>query len=266
MRDATEGENQPKPQGKALSLFGAADDFNPVRARDQLWTGLPNQLFDTEALARKRVVTAARAGTNHAAFDLIRTRLLQEMRRNKWTSVAITSPAAGCGKTVMSLNLAFSLAHQKECRTLLVDMDLASLEMSRILGFRNPESMERFLQGQIAEEDLFRRYGTNLGLGVNGRFTPFTAELLQSDKTAGILRNMKCRMKPNVILYDLRPMLSGDEVLAFLPNVDCAVLVVAAEETTAAEIDTCERQLSEKTNFLGVVLNKCRYTQEEYGY
>ena len=61
-------------------------------------------------------------------------------------------------------------------------------------------------------------------------------------------------------------MLSSDDVMAFVPNVDCAILVVAAESTTLREADICERDLAEKTNVLGVVLNKCRYTPDKYGY
>ena len=42
-------------------------------------------------------------------------------------------------------------------------------------------------------------------------------------------------------------------------NVDCAILVLEAEETTAEQANACEIELSEATPLLGVVLNKCRY-------
>ena len=69
-----------------------------------------------------------------------------------------------------------------------------------------------------------------------------------------------------MVVFDLPPMLASDDVMAFVPNVDCAILVVAAESTTPREADVCERDLSEKTNVVGVVLNKCRYTPDKYGY
>ena len=31
-------------------------------------------------------------------------------------------------------------------------------------------------------------------------------------------------------------------------------------------MDICERDLASQTNVLGVVLNKCRYTDSSYGY
>ena len=64
----------------------------------------------------------------------------------------------------------------------------------------------------------------------------------------------------------LREDVAFDDVLAFLPNVDCALLVLAAEESPVAEADICEYELAQRTNVLGTVLNKCRYAQEKYGY
>jgi hypothetical protein len=67
-------------------------------------------------------------------------------------------------------------------------------------------------------------------------------------------------LRPDIVIYDMPAMLTGDEVLAFLPNVDCVALVAAAEDSTIAEIDACERELSQRTNYLGMILNRCRYT------
>ena len=44
------------------------------------------------------------------------------MHQNKWQVLAITSPTAGCGKTLTAINLALSVARQPECSALLVDM------------------------------------------------------------------------------------------------------------------------------------------------
>ena len=62
--------------------------------------------------------------------------------------------------------------------------------------------------------------------------------------------------RPNVVIFDLPPMLTSDDVLAFLPNVDGLLLVVGGGATKASEIEECERLMAEHTNFLGVVLNK----------
>jgi Mrp family chromosome partitioning ATPase len=61
-------------------------------------------------------------------------------------------------------------------------------------------------------------------------------------------------------------MLATDDNVGFLPNVDCGLLVSAADSTSVAQLDICEKELSELTNVLGVVLNKCRFTDDEQGY
>ena len=91
-------------------------------------------------------------------------------------------------------------------------------------------------------------------------------ELLQNAEAAKALKGLKQKLDPDFIVLDLPPMLSTDDVMAVLPNVDCVILVAAAEATTRSEIDMCELELSQKSNVLGVVLNKCRYSPEKYGY
>ncbi len=212
-----------------------------------------------DTIFRNRIVTIDRSDPAHAPFDMMRTRVLQSLRQNSWTSIAITSPTASCGKSLVALNLAFSLAHQQDCRTLLVDLNLKQPQIGEMLGVETPASMEDFLKGDAPIHDVFLRYGDNLAVAPNHQPVQFSAELLQSLEAAKVLQDLRMRMGPDVILYDLPPMLSSDDVTAFLPNVDCAILVAAAEQSTFAEVDNCERYLSERTNMLGVVLNKCQY-------
>ena len=93
-----------------------------------------------------------------------------------------------------------------------------------------------------------------------------SSELLLSPATAQGVAALKAAFQPDVILYDLPPMLMSDDVMAFVPHLDCVLLVAAAEQTRLDEVDKCEQDLAEQTNVLGVVLNKCRYMGEDYGY
>lgn len=239
---------------------------SPRPASNTPWQKLLLREADLDVMSRNRIVTATRKNSAHAAFDILRTRVLQELRRNNWTSVAITSPTAGCGKTMVALNLAFSLANQKDCRTVLVDLDLKHPQVGKSLGLKDLPSMETFLKGESDVGDVFGRYGENIAIAGNGLSVRLTAELLQSPKAVRVLKGLKQRLNPDVILYDLPPMLANDDVMAFLPNVDCVILVAAAETTTMNEADICEHELSRRTNVLGVVLNKCRYTPDKFGY
>ncbi|WP_283193186.1 CpsD/CapB family tyrosine-protein kinase [Rhizobium sp. AN80A] len=230
------------------------------------WSELSPLKLDPDAITRNRIVTANRSDASHVAFDMMRTKLLQTMRQNNWKSVAITSPTPACGKTFTALNLAFSFGNQQDCRTLLLDLDLRRPQVGKSLGVRNAASMESFLRGEIEIDDIFLRHGDNLAIAANSSPAHYSAELLQSSTTVDVLANLNRRVNPDIVLFDLPPMLSTDDTLAFLPNVDCVVLIAAAEQSTLNEIDICEQTLSEKTNVLGVVLNKCQFSAERYGY
>ena len=252
--------------GSSPQLMGIPAPVPAPAHGGELWLKLRLLKPDYALLAKQRLVTVDRSNPAYSAFGMLRTKVLQDLRQNNWTSIAITSPTTGCGKTVVGLNLAFSLANQKECRILLVDLDLRRPQIGKILDTAGAPSMESFLRRRIRIEETFVRYGENIAIGANSQPVEFSAELLQSMETAKVLKQVKEKLKPDVILFDLPPMLSCDDVLAFLPNVDCAILVVAAESSTFSEADLCERSLSEHTNVLGVVLNKCRYPPEKYGY
>ncbi|MDQ0322179.1 Mrp family chromosome partitioning ATPase [Pararhizobium capsulatum DSM 1112] len=252
-------------QSQDVSRRRASDQFSEtiqacVRlGREIAWGSLEPLLIDHRMMASNCIITADRSDPAHNAFDILRTRVLQTLRQNGWTSIAITSPTRGCGKSVVALNLAFSLAHQRDCRTVLLDLNLQHPSIARLAGMTDPASMEAFLKREVDVHDLLQRYGDNLAIGANSRAVHFSAELLQNGETAKVMADLRDRMKPDVLLFDMTSMLPSDDVTAFLPNVDGVIIVASAEKTTFEELETCERELAERTNVLGVVLNRCRH-------
>ncbi len=224
--------------------------------------------FDPEPrlLARNHVVTFEDVDPAHSHFDILRTKVLRTMQRNGWTSLGITSPTSGCGKTTLALNLAFSLAHQRDIRTVLVELDLRRPAMARQIGLKAPQSVAGVLQGSRGVVESFVRYGDNLAIGTNAQSVRDSAELLMNARTAEGIAAIKRAFLPDVIVYDLPPMLQSDDVMAFLPQLDCVLLVAGAEKSRLDEVDKCEKDLADQTNVLGVVLNSCRYMSEEFGY
>jgi protein-tyrosine kinase len=221
---------------------------------------------DARLMTRNRIATFADADPAHVTFDMMRTKILRAMRQNGWRSLGITSPTSECGKSTTALNLAFSFAHQPDVRTVLVDLDLRRPALARLLGLGRAQSMAAVLQGTRAAEENFVRYGDNLAIGTNAGGIRNAAELLLNAATARGVAGIQEAFRADVVLYDLPPMLVSDDVMAFVPHLDCVLLVAAAEQTRLDEVDKCEQDLSEQTNVLGVVLNKCRYMAEEYGY
>jgi protein-tyrosine kinase len=230
------------------------------------WPELAGFEPDARLLARNHVVTFEDVDPAHSHFDILRTKVLRTMRKNGWTSLGITSPTAGCGKTTLALNLAFSLAHQPDVRTVLVELDLRRPAMARLLGLKTPQSMASVLQGTRGVVENFVRYGDNLAIGTNSSSVRDSAELLMNGRTADGVAAIKRAFLPDIVVYDLPPMLQSDDVMAFLPQLDCVLLVAGAETSRLDEVDKCEKDLADQTEVLGVVLNSCRYMSEDFGY
>ncbi len=82
--------------------------------------------------------------------------------------------------------------------------------------------------------------------------------------TDGIIDKIEAEYRPDFILFDMPPMLLNDDTSAFLHNVDACLIIAEAGGSTLEQIDTCEKEVSEQTNVLGVVLNKCQFASESY--
>ena len=229
------------------------------------WHALPAFSPAPALMARGHVVTFT-GGQESVHFDVMRTRLLQLMRANGWRRVAITSPGPACGKSTLALNLAFSLGRQPDLRTLLLEMDLRRPSLARMLGLRDKHSSAHVLEGLEPLALNAVRNGENLAIAT--QFSPARrpAELLHSPATAAALDVIEVEYHPAVILCDLPPLFASDDAMAVMGQMDAALIVAASESTTVKEIDRCEREIAAQTNLIGVVLNKCRYMEKDYGY
>lgn len=263
------------PEAKAESAQPAAVSPPPASAPAAsatsavaaAWAALPQYKPDRGALQRNRIV-AFDSGPESASYDAMRTNVLRQMRANGWKRLAITSPTPGCGKTTTSLNLGFSLGRLHDLRTLIIEADLRRPAMRQCLHLKSKHMFAEVLAGRAQAEDHLIAYGSGLAFGTN--FGPLrnSAELLSSKGVADQLDALDRLYAADITVFDMTPMLVSDDTIAFLPNVDCTLLVAAAGVTTTAQIDRCERALAEQTNVLGVVLNKCQFMtpDEYYGY
>ena len=232
---------------------------------DAAWQALPAYLPDPRHLERGRCVSFS-GGPAAAHFDVMRTKLLQQVRGKGWRRIAITSPGPNCGKTMICLNLAFSLARQHDVRCIVIEMDLRRPSMARILGDRSGHQVAEVLAGTATAADHLIGHGRNLGFGTNRKPASQSAELLQGPAAAAALEAIEVRYQPTLMLFDMPPMQISDDTMAAMGLMDAALLVGAAESTTVAEIDRCEQDLATRTNVIGVVLNKCRYLDKSEGY
>lgn len=263
--EKTEAEQPVAPAEPTPDLISGAAPAKGTPEVNAAWKNLPLMTVTPKNIKRNRIV-ALQGGREAASIDMMRTRVLQQMRDNGWRRLAITSPTASCGKSTIATNLAMSLQRQADLRTILMELDLRRPSLARILGIKNDMSCAHVLEGSRPFAQNAQRYGANLAITANQRPWRDPAELLSGANTPEMLTSIEAEYAPDVMIFDMPPMLMSDDMMAFARHVDCVLLVAGAESTTIKEIDICETDLASQTNVMGVILNKCRYMGPEYGY
>ena len=250
--------------GPPGGLRGARGARAGDESLDALWRGLAPFELDDDVLERNRVVT--RQATKAAApFDILRTKVLLQMRGNGWKRLAITSPMPSSGKTTTACNLALALGRQRDIRVLVLDLDLRDPSVHTMLRVRPPAGIGAVLSGHVDFADQAVRYGDNVAFSMALGPEPDPSRLLLAEETAQVIDRIEARYRPDVTLFDLPSVLVNDDTRAFLKNADCALIVSRAGATRYAHFDACEREITEHTNVLGVVLNAYRHADRGGG-
>lgn len=229
------------------------------------WKAL-RPLETSGTIFRRNRLVSFDGGPDAGPYDLLRTRIIQQAALNNWHRVAIVSPHSACGKTTTTANLAFSFARQKDLRIVILDLDLRRPTLGKIMGRPSRFNMGDVLERRVSFAEHGERYGDNVAFGFNNEPARYPSEILQSQQTQEVLNEIEATYGADLMLFDMPPMRASDDNVGFLKNVDCALLLVAAERTAMHQIDVIERQLAELTSVMGVVLNKCKYTDGAYGY
>jgi Mrp family chromosome partitioning ATPase len=107
-----------------------------------------------QVLRENRLIAALPDHELVDAYRMLRTRVLQGLRENNWTSVAVTGPATGCGKTMTSINLAISLAMEVTHTVLLVDLDLRKPSIHEYFGYQPEFGLSDYLLHNVPIQDI----------------------------------------------------------------------------------------------------------------
>jgi len=222
--------------------------------------------LDTEYLSQHRIVSHQKGTQYTTPFDLLRTQVLQKMKENNWRTLAITSPNPAAGKTVVSINLALSIAQQTETTALLIDFDLRRPKIKDYLGLEIDTSLNDVLERETdVKEALVKADLSRLVILPVEKSIENSSELLSSNKVKSLIKEIKNRYEERIIIFDLPPLLNVDDTLAVLPEIDCVVMVIANGMSTKKEITESMQKLGAH-NFLGVVLNRSDSDLKHYYY
>jgi protein-tyrosine kinase len=223
--------------------------------------------LDSAHLQSKRIISHLVTDPRSRSFDMLRTQVLQSMDSKAWKILAVTSPTPACGKTLTALNLAISIARQPERTVLLVDLDFQKPQIAACLGLKADPGVLSVLEGRTAlSEAIISARLENLRFLVLPTASAIgSSELISSQAMSAMLNELNMEHHSKTIILDLPPVLSGDDVIAILPQVHCALLVTAIGTTTVAQIKECNKHL-QSTEVVRIVLNKVPETSAHYYY
>jgi capsular exopolysaccharide synthesis family protein len=184
--------------------------------------------------------------------------------------VAVTSAAAGDGKTTTAVNLAVTLGQSPGARVLLVDADLRRPLVARTLGL-DPDA-SGLAEGVLgADADLaaiVRSTPFNLSVVTAGKPPANAYQVLESPRVAQLLD--QARYAYDYVVLDTPPVLLVPDCMLMAGQVDGFLLVVAAHRTPRKMLaDTLNALVPEKV--LGLVLNRddrplSGYYKQYYGH
>jgi capsular exopolysaccharide synthesis family protein len=212
---------------------------------------------DDAVLRENRIVFGMESGPFTDSYNLLRTQILQRFKENDWSVLAVTSPGSGAGKTLTAINLAISIAREVDYTVLLVDANLKHPWIMEQFGLPERQGLSDYLTDDAPIQELLVKPGRveHLLLLPGGQRLEHSAEMLSSPKMEQLVADMKSRYHSRIIIFDLPPLLSSADALAFSPYVDAALLVVEEGVTQKEDLEHAVDLLS-STNIVGTVLNK----------
>ncbi len=222
-------------------------------------------VLDPVTVAENRCVTLLPDAREIEFYRMLRTRILGQVNETTGSTIMVTSAKPGEGKTLTAINLAFSFGRDYRLTALLVDCDLRQQSIHRYLGTPGEKGLIDYLLGDAELSDLTVWPGVEkVTLISGGRNYPESTELLASPRTGDLVAEMKTRYPDRYVFFDVPPVLSCADALAFAPLIDWIVLVVRSGRTSLADVKKA-LDLLPREKVLGLVLNGQEDLRLTYG-
>ncbi|OWK32188.1 AAA family ATPase [Sphingomonas mucosissima] len=224
--------------------------------------------IDRALLAEKgMLVPGAPVGALAEEFRLVKRQLLLGARAlatgpmgERSRTILVGSAKPGEGKTFCSINLAISLAAERDVEVLLIDSDFAKPNVMATLGLDDSTGLLDILADRSLdpEEFVVRTDVPQLSLLPAGKRSHSDTELLASARTRQVIDQLLANDPRRIIVFDTPPALAASPASVLALLVGQVMLVVRADRTTEAEVreavnllDGCEQ--------ISLVLNSRSY-------
>ena len=170
--------------------------------------------------------------------------------------IAISSPAAGDGKTVTAINLAGALARGGDERVLLIDADLRRPSIARQLAMTDVGKglADALADPTVALADVVVPLNNfNLDVIPAGTLRGGISQILRSPRLDAFIQ--QARQRYGYIVLDTPPLLPVFDSALLAKSVDGVLMVVSANQTPRKLLGEALNML-EPSKVLGIVFNR----------
>lgn len=161
------------------------------------------------------------------AFNSLRTNLCYSVTDVTCPVYSVTSDFSGAGKSVVSVNIATSLAMLGK-KTLLIECDLRRPKINSILGTDEKKGLSELLSGVIPDaQSVIKTVDNDLDVIYAGHTPPNPTLLLGSDRMKSLIEQFKNVY--DVIILDTPPVFEVADACVVTPLVDGNIVVARSE-------------------------------------
>lgn len=185
--------------------------------------------------------------------------------------VMVTSAFAGEGKSFCAINLAMSIAAERDTHVLLVDADVARPSLPRELGIESSRGLMDWLTDTTRDiGELVQPTNVDkLSILTAGRHHEQATEFLASESMGQLLDHLSDRYEDRIIIFDTPPLLITTEARVLAAYMGQIVMVVEAGNTSREAVKDALASIG-SPEVVGMVLNKSRESRavgyQGYGY
>lgn len=200
------------------------------------------------------------------AFRSLRTSIQFASVDIPLSSLLITSPMLGDGKTTIASNLAIVMAQSGQ-RVILIDADLRRPRLHTIFALRNRPGLSRmFVQNDLPFNEVVQNTEVP-GLTVipAGYLPPNPLELVGSERMVEVL--MQARDMADIVIIDAPPVTAVSDAIVLSKRVDAVLLVISVGKTQIeASVETMDQLNRAGARVIGAVLNDKKSKKSRYYY
>lgn len=198
-------------------------------------------------------------------FRVLKRRVLTNIAKAEPERIAgsrvimVTSSQPGEGKTFMTINLALSIATERDKHVLLIDGDFSHPGVFKILGLKRQLGFLDVLRDPSLDlgDVIVRTDVEHLSLVDSGRSSAIATEFLSSDKMQRLVAEIANRYEDRIILFDAPPLLATSEPSILSHHAGQVLFVVESGRTSQRAVNTALELIYDRDKVM-MVLNKTK--------